>query len=451
VDVAFSSLTTNTPPTPTAVQVISDVVTKVVEAWLNAENVPTATFNPISTPFVANGTGVDHVLDYVNVDTSTGRVTVTDGTTTQQSTVTYTTIDGSMAVSTTTSGTDGTSSSESGTVVPVQTTQQTVLDAITSTCDSFAQVVNAKGASLSVSDLQPFVDSNALWGGISGAQYTGLLVWALGGKTVSFSGTEIESLDTTGSQAAVVLSMSQTQNGLVNVQPQEFLFKKVNGSWVLEGDQRIAQLEVRADTSTSEGAQMNPPILFLEVHVAAPHGTLASVEVSGGPWTAQAVPLASTDPAPWDSTLTMDAFETNTQTPTSLSAGTTFTFTVTPTSGSPVQYTLPLNAITTEAITLSGPTGGSLATDGHPGTAVPVTWNLPKTYAIAYQRVGTVAYSSNGKCDDMGEVTIVSATSTSATPTIPTTCGGAQTPSAEIYVQAYGVNGELSMGYWQFQ
>jgi len=42
VDVAFSSLTTNTPPTPTAVQVISDVVTKVVEAWLNAENVPTA-------------------------------------------------------------------------------------------------------------------------------------------------------------------------------------------------------------------------------------------------------------------------------------------------------------------------------------------------------------------------------------------------------------------------
>ena len=88
-------------------------------------------------------------------------------------------------------------------------------------------------------------------------------------------------------------------------------------------------------------------------------------------------------------------------------------------------------------------------TDAHLGTPLTLDWTLPKTFAIAQVKLGSVAYTgaseypSTIKCDDMGEVVVLGITSTTGQITIPATCGGLPTAEAEIYLQVYGINGEL--------
>ncbi len=83
VNTAFTSPGTYSPPTPTDVKVISSVVLSIVEGWLQNADVDTNNFNLISTPFAANGTGVDGVLDLTGVDQTTGIVTITGSNATQ--------------------------------------------------------------------------------------------------------------------------------------------------------------------------------------------------------------------------------------------------------------------------------------------------------------------------------------------------------------------------------
>ncbi len=459
VDDAFAAPASNPAPTPTAVSVISNVVTNIVQLWMNQAGVTSTNFNLIATPFTADGTGVDHVLDLVTVDTSTGQVTITDGTTTQQSTVTYSTSNDSMSVSTTTTGPGGTSTSTSGTVVPVQTAQQTAVDAIATVCNNFADTINTKGNSLQASNLLPYLDSNALWGGLMPSQWAGQIAYALVGKTVSFSGITIKSLDTTGNVADTVFQLSQSQGGQTSTSPNEFFFRKVNGAWLLSGDQRIADIEVRASMVTNQGAVSDNPELTLEVNVDAPQGTVTGVTVSGGPWTsATSLTPGSTNVAPWDTTLTLNSFGTYDAGISGISGGTPFTFVVTPSSGPAVTYTLAVNATTTEAISITNLTGGTIA-DAHLGSPQTVNWTLPKTFAISQVRLGTVAWTgdqnspSTLKCDDMGETTVLGTTSTTGQITIPATCGqaAAATLQAEIYLQVYGINGEFTTVYYTFQ
>ncbi len=460
VDAAFADPTVpgNAPPSPTAVAVIGSVVKNVVQLWLNDAGVTAGSFNLISTPFTANGTGIDQVLDQTAVDTATGSVMISNGSVTQNSVVTAGT--GSMNIVTTTSDTTGaTSTSSSTAVVPYQTAQQTALDEITTAVNTFAGVVNAKGNSLSAGDLLPFLDPGGLYSGHTNTQWAAQVAYALKGKTVSFTVTRIKSLSATS--ADIVFQLSQSQGGQTRTSSLELFFTKPGSTWLMTGDNLIANVEVRAAMVRNQGSASGTQ-LVLEVNVESPRSaptvtSLNGATISGGPWNATPLDYDGQSVAPWDATVTSDTFGIYTVNP-AISGGQPFTVVLSPTSGPTATYTQTLNAITTEPIMATSPTGSTLA-DAHPGTPLTVSWTLPKTFAVSQIKVGTVAYTGppndpmTVKCDDQGEKVVLGITSTTAQVTIPATCGtGApnNTMQAEIYIQVYGINGELSQVYYTF-
>ncbi len=456
MDAAFAAPASNPPPSPTAVGVISSVIQDVVQLWLDQAGVTAGSFNLISTPFTADGTGVDLVLDQTTVDPSTGSVIISNGSITQNSLLTAGT--GSVTIVTTTTGSNGTSTSTNGTVVPVQTAQQAALDGITTAFSNFAATVNAKGASLAASDLLPFLDSNGLYSGSTYTTWAAQAAYAFAGKTISFSGAAIKALGT--STADVVFQLSQSKGGQTNTSPNEMFFKKAGGAWLLSGDNRIANVEVRANMVTNQGSGTGSQ-LVLEVNVDAPRSSptttsVTNVTIAGGPWSsATLLNYDGLNVAPWDSNLKFDAFGINIDNP-GISGGEPFTVVVTPANGSPVTYTQAVNAITTDTAGITNLTGSSM-TDAHLGSSQTVNWTLPKTFAISQVKIGTVAYTgvpdnpSTLKCDDMGEQVVLGITSTTAQVTIPAMCSNLSTVQAEIYLQVYGVNGELSSVYYTYK
>ena len=75
---AFADPLTYPPPTPTDVMVLRTMVQNTVQTWLQAAGVKTAGFNAISTPFAANGKGVDAVLNLITETPLTnGKIAIT--------------------------------------------------------------------------------------------------------------------------------------------------------------------------------------------------------------------------------------------------------------------------------------------------------------------------------------------------------------------------------------
>ncbi len=239
VDTAFSSPATNPPPTPTEVKVISTVVENVAEGWLQQAGVDTANFSLISTPFNANGSGVDGVINMTTVNPATGSIIISSGTVTQNSTLTVSgsTVDVS-STSTTTIGTSG--AIITSTVVPTTTAQSSALDGINSSISAFINTVNQKGASLQAADLAPYVDPSYKNDGMTGPQWEAQVVNDMAGTTLSFSGLLINSLDTTNNVADVSFQISRTQGGVTEKDTMKGYFKLINNSWLISGNGHIA-------------------------------------------------------------------------------------------------------------------------------------------------------------------------------------------------------------------
>jgi hypothetical protein len=449
VGAAFAAPTANPAPSPTTVAVIASVVQRIVQLWLDQAGV-SGDFSLISTPFDADGTGVDHVLDLTSVDTSTGGIVITDGDTTQ--TTAFLASEGSIEVNTVTDGADGSSSSTTTTAVPVAPTQLTALDAIAALVDQFATTVNTKGSSLAGSDLSAYMDAALRADGFDRTGYAAFLAGRLAGTTVAFTLLNIRSLEEIAGTAELSYQLSMTQGGQTGIQPLDLSFRKVGSSWLLSGNGRIAAVELRTGMVTNQGAITGGGGSTVEVDVAAPrdsnnHPTVTGATVKGGPW--------STDTAlsPAGSKDGRDGFEL--WDPTSVAAGTPFTVTVTPASGTPRTYTLLSNAVTTESIGFTGitvTTPSAFVLD----TPHTMTWTLPKTFPVAFVRLGRVAYDGDPGLPGTHSAEIsltLPASAVTRAITIPSTFtdGGTEysTVQAEVYVQAWGASGEFTTAYYQ--
>jgi hypothetical protein len=239
VDTAFSNPVTNPPPTPTEVKVISTVVQNVAEGWLQQAGVDTANFSLISTPFNANGSGVDGVINMTTVNPATGSIIISSGTVTQNSILTVS--GGTVDVSSTSTTTIGTSGAIiTSTVVPTTTAQSSALDGISSSISAFITTVNQKGSSLQAADLAPYVDPSYKNDGMTGPQWEAQVAKDLAGTTLSFSGLQINSLDTTNNVADVSFQISRTQGGVTEKDTLQAYFKLINNSWLISGNGHIA-------------------------------------------------------------------------------------------------------------------------------------------------------------------------------------------------------------------
>ena len=386
------------------------------------------------------------MLDLTTIDTSSGEITVADSDTTQTSQVEYSTDDGLISVDTTTEGTDGTSSSTATVVVPVAASQQTALEAITALADQFAATVNAEGSALTGSDLVPFMDPDMLQDGWTRAQYAAYLAGNLAGATVSFTPIAVKSLAEAGTTAEVSFQLAMTAGGDSGMELLNLFFRKVGDAWLMSGNDRIAEVELRSGMVVNQGAVENEgPIL--EVNVAAPEDALTGARIIGGPWGDDVLTQGAIKPTPAGN---RDTFGIYNQ--VYIDAGFVFDITVTPAVGDPVMYPEVSNAVTSETVRF---TGLSVTTVSGFGTDSPhtVSWTLPKTFAVAFVRLGRVAYDgdpSNPSTHACEAWQTLSASAATGAVTIPSTCNG-DTVAAEIYVQAHGAAGEFTTAYYMLE
>ncbi len=495
---AFANPVTNPPPSPLAVQVISTTVIDVVQLWLNNAGVTVTTGTPsgsqvniISSTYVANGTGLDAVLGLATdtVDSSTGAVTqisISNGTTTQVSSPTYSA--GSLTVNTTTTS-GGATSSEAVTGSVPNTAQQNALNAIDARITSLENIINSKGTALSASDFLPFFASDYLNDGNNNAADAANYAQSVAGATVAFQVLLVKSLDTTNGLADITFTLNVSSQS----QTTEWFFKNEGGSWLLYGDQRIAQLDVQQLTWNNEGFSNLGDIAVINAGFTAPVGTvqtgaigntncsgsLQTVSpntVTGGGSIWPSTPCGSpSNPPPFITTGNLNYGGTNSggqgqQTTdefaidskplsTLLAAGTPFTFNLVPVSGSPVTYTSPVNSGTNESITITSVSQGSSTipssgigtlTNYTLGQPVTFNWTLPQTFAIASVKYSVTVFDfvpgsgTGNSCGGNG--TSVPINTTSGTVNIPATdtCTGNPIKSMDLDAVVMGVNGEMA-------
>jgi hypothetical protein len=466
VDAAFAHPIASPPPSPAEVQLISNVVVQVTALWLQQAGVNTATFNPISTPFVANNTGVDQVLDQTSIDTTTGAINITDGTTTQASTVSYDTGTTSMSVGTTTTGPGGTSSSVTGTVVASSSDTQTAVAGINTTLTAFTTAVNSGGANLTATELLPFLDTGLLDEGLNKTLFADSTADQFRGLTISFQILNINSLDTTNGLADVSFTASASQGDQTQTQIAEFFFKKQsNGSWLFFGDQLPAKLGVESEMRTNQGAFAGDNGPDINVDIRPIKGAYTGISIDGSVFSNTALTQDGIDarvytpnPATPGTTVEIDydEFFANSGVLVDLvPAGTAVTVTMTPKTGPAQLYTVHTNAFTTEAISITNLSDSTLA-GATLGTPLHVIWTLPTTFAIAEVKLSATVFdgdqTQNTTTSCQVEELILSTDATSGDITLPATVCGSNgaTVQANLNLSVTGVNGERDSVIYMF-
>ncbi len=466
---AFNDPANNPPPSATEVKVIAVVAKEITQKWLADNGIDPTTFDLISTPFDANSTGFDKVLDLTTVDAN-GVITISDGTTTQTTTVTADTTDGSATISTTTSSGGTTSSSVSSVIVPTSSAQQTALNGAGASLNQLATTVNSKGAALADTDLIGLLDAGYRNDGFGANIGAARLASELrGAKLNSVQVDRILSYDDTNKIISIAGTVSMTVDGVAlteKLTPDDgFSFRQqTDGKWLLYGNQRPAsgglQVEMRTDvfppcpSSTTCGTI--GPRKSINVDVRALKDTISTVAISGGGiFNNTSVPKSTTtdvetvDATPTSSlTIEKDAFFAQVDLAEFPAAGTVFTITVTPVSGSPVSFTVTTTGTTTEPISITSPTGHTLA-DATLGQPLTVNWTLPKTFPVDSVGFGGHVSTAGNAFQCQVDVTVAS-TATSGQITFPSTCNGEPATEATINVSTNGPNGERNMIIYNF-
>ncbi|MGH8323575.1 MAG: hypothetical protein ACRETD_07225, partial [Steroidobacteraceae bacterium] len=307
-DTAFGALASNPPPAAATVQILGNAVQSTVQLWLNNAGVANAGFNLISTPFNADGTGVDKVLDETTVTTSSNTLKITDGTTTQTSTLAAAAT-GTVTITTTTTNGATTSTASQSVAVPTSAAQQTDLaKALAGVQTMFTNVIGAaaaKGASFAAADAMAFIDTGYLSQGQNAASFAMTVASFVNtlpaGAKVSVNGfvrtNQFTDTSATNQTLNVTVDLLETlsdgstvHNYLDNsddVGTGEVYRLQSDGSWRFYGDQSIAKAHVQVQQSrfyeaNNTGAPNTPSnALQLQGQVSVATGTLTTVSLSG--------------------------------------------------------------------------------------------------------------------------------------------------------------------------
>lgn len=471
LDAAFTNPSGVAFPTPTQVEDVEELIDGVFALWLQDAGVDASTHDLISTPFKADGTGIDKVLDQTSVAgwviTVTGRINpsasakpaapwAATGATgpverTQVTTLSFDAGEKTVTVeSEITAGTE-VSSTVATTVVSTSTAMEAVFQQIDANFKAMAQVANEKGQALIVGDVLPYIDPAHMGQGLNQVEAAELFVaqarmssGTLGGYLIS-----LDELDIVNGTAHGYWTFTETQNGQTATNRQESRFRLVDGKWLLSGDGRPAYMYVKAGTFTDATNSS----VTLEANASTREGAYTAATVTGGPWVNVAMPpdvVTSVDEAGhrfrgfWYDTVIQDAADLPV-------AGTPFTFKLQPASGPQEQYVLHMNAATNALVWIASAPSGAAA--DLVGGRVTLTWALPATVVIEEVNLqGAVsAGPSNARisCDIWGDALGVTATTGSIM--IDATCDGQAVDSFYLSVNVEGVNGEeiYAMRFYQ--
>jgi hypothetical protein len=455
---AFASPQANPAPGSAELPLLSGMVEVVVARWLADAGVP-ASFDLLTSPFDANGTGFDRVLVESTVNAGTGTVTIVDSpsspTVTQTTTFAVNAGTSSVTVTTTTSAGGTSSSSVVTVVVPGSSAVQLALAGATAALNALAAIVNAKGAALTAADLSGLFDPAFLDNGEDATLGAARFASFLRGSTInSIAIDRILSYDDVAKAISVTGTVTLTQGGVTQPQrlpPMEFRQQGAGPVWALYGNRLPAEggLQVEWRTDVGPGGTLGPRA-NINVDVRAPTGALASVTLDGGGiFTNTAIPKSPTvevvtyNPTPTSTIQVLrDLYFYSVDVPFP-PPGTVFTFTLTLATGPVTTFTVTSAASTTDPIVLTSPTGTGLAA-ANLGQPLAVTWSLPRTFPISAVDFGGQVHTappgvSGFECNVQGQL---NASATGGTITLPATCQGQAVVEANINVSANGLNGE---------
>lgn len=182
VDAAFAGLSSTTPlPTDTEVRVIASVVKRILTPFLEALNLNPASFDLFTTPFSANGTGFDALLDQTAFADATEFTIDTngDGNPEQQTTATANDESNEVTFNSTTTDADGNTSSSQETAQTVEPAAASDYSAaiaeVEKTLTTLANVGSTKGADAVAADFLRFIDPDFLDNGANNEAFAALV------------------------------------------------------------------------------------------------------------------------------------------------------------------------------------------------------------------------------------------------------------------------------------
>jgi hypothetical protein len=454
-DTAFANPVALPAPSPAQVQSIARTVLNLVQAAATGSTAGlTAPEDLINRQFTANGAGIDLLLDRTRVtaqSTAGATVVLSTGSGTQTSVITFSTATVSITANSTTVSGSNTTTASATDVVPVQTAQVAALDQINATLKSFVQTINARGTLLAAADIDPFIAPQALQSGLTRTQFIANIVQNFkDGQSFNAVVDRVLAIDPAAGTARVVLRFTDTLGGATEISREEFAFALASGSWKLVGNNRIAEIGVQAEGRRDQG-NFSSTGASVSIDVRAPVGTVASMSISTT-FSLQPVTRGATDVG---EAVHRDVFFAGTGpiSGTLPAAGTPVAVTLALTGGGTVTYTIPLNAFTTELISITSPTGTTTTTG-----LKTVTWTLPSTYVVERTKLSVLAFTGNSsgstglQCG--GDQVLLAPTATSGQVTIPATCTDGNNPPqpvlfANINLSTDGVNGERSQVIYQ--
>jgi hypothetical protein len=438
---------------------VSKLVLPIVRSSLLAEEMDPATFNLISTPFNADHTGLDAVLDRLIVDNTRKSVTLTDGATTQKSTLAYSSKPATLSVQTDISAPKGSSSTLASSVVPIQAAEQSVVDGVNAAVAALAKAANSASTTLTGATLEPFFAQDFRDGGLPASDVAENLADEARSLDLSFRLRAVDSISTDRTLVTATFdrTLTQASPSLSRTETVQYSFKKVGDNWLLYGDQRVGILELYSEMRTYQGAitsgsgpSMNARVLFLPQGAPPSYDYVHAGAVSGGGiWTRQ--PLEYSDSERNDF---LQLFASRGPLSAPIAAGTAFTFDLAMDSQGTeaVSYQLKTKAFTSEAISVTNLAGITIA-DAHLGEPLQVKWTLPQSYAVQTVTLRAVftsdSFGYSYWCTAQGP--LLSATATSASLTIPASCGNYLTTQADVYVIVEGINGERSTAIYAYR
>ncbi|HEY0685740.1 MAG TPA: Ig-like domain-containing protein [Steroidobacter sp.] len=451
IDVAFQDPSRSPVASPESLQTVHSIVLSTLQRWLEQSGVDVSSFNLIATAFDADGTGVDQVLDRTTV--SSGTLVITDGVTTQRSTLAYDATQASLTVRTEVSGPHGTNSSVARTVLALSADEQAAVNAVKAMLVQFGQAIAAVEDEYRDRDsVMAFYAEDYLNAGRETVFDVGYLLRPFKGCDVSYRLRSIDDIDTAAGE--MTLTLDRTVSGQeipTQTETVQHSFKRYGANWLFHGDQRIAGVTVQAEARTYQGAVTNGSgttvvaRLTDDVQVASHHVT-ASMVSGGELWNNAPLNIV---PGLIYLTYERDSGPLSIPVP----AGTPFAMTVEEFQGPTVTYQLSSNAVTTERIAITNLTSHALA--DALGRTLDIEWTLPASYEV--QTVTLVRYMHmlngfDGKAFSNAEKKpLLPSTATSAQLAIPADWGSHAITGVDIHVIVEGVNGERSVAIYSFR
>lgn len=450
-DTAFLDPSTLPAPQPEQVRSIAQFLLNVLQLPIRSAGAPISDpADLISRPFAADGTGIDLLLDNTEVIMGSGTVQMilTAGSATQTTDLTYQASSNAMTADTTTVNGSETTTSSASTMVPVVDAQVQALADINAMLAMAASTVNGHGASLAPADLEPFYAADLLEDGLNRTQLlAGLVIELPRIQNLALVVDNVLSLDAAAGTADTIVRYSGSGGGGTVSQRQAFMFRRgTDGAWRFGGNGRIAALSVHAEGRRNQGLSTTGNGTSVNIDVRPVVGTVMT-----GPG-ATTFSASFAIPSPQlgqievlDSGVQLLPFQANTgpMAPPLPAAGTPVTVTLSPSAGGTVSYVVPLNAFTSELLTISAPSGTSLAAGTHT-----VTWTLPTTYAVESIQLSALMFTqppgSSAGFQCINDAVLVAPTATSGQVTVDATCNGQPVSHVNLNLSTNGFNGERS-------